>query len=156
MWFLVYEIRSNFYFTFVVYSGHGRIQKMCMLGGSVPLNPCVGLFSPQPPPVTPSPTPDAFGLNHPSQLVTGYHWLAFLNQFHKNLPSSQFNTNVGYKIDLISKNKSHTKKLTKEKNPFQNIFWDSEKKIRMDQHSWSDHISWTENRKNRKIDFSFA
>ena len=24
--------------------------------------------------------PDRFGLNPPSQLVIGYHWLAFLNQ----------------------------------------------------------------------------
>ena len=28
---------------------------------------------------------DAFGLHPPSQLVIGYHWLAFLNQFRKNL-----------------------------------------------------------------------
>ena len=27
----------------------------------------------------------AFGLNPPSQLVIGYHWLAFLNLVHKNL-----------------------------------------------------------------------
>ena len=30
-------------------------------------------------------TPDAFGLNPPSQLVIGYDWLAFLNQVRKNL-----------------------------------------------------------------------
>ena len=28
--------------------------------------------------------PDVFGLNLPSQLVIGYHWLAILNQLHKN------------------------------------------------------------------------
>ena len=27
--------------------------------------------------------PDAFGLNPPSQLVLGYHWLVFLNQVNK-------------------------------------------------------------------------
>ena len=44
---------------------------------------------------------DAFGLNLPSQLVTGYHWLAFLNQVRKNLSSPQFTTNVEYIIDHI-------------------------------------------------------
>ena len=29
--------------------------------------------------------PDTFRLNPPSQLIIGYHWLAFLNQVHKNL-----------------------------------------------------------------------
>ena len=31
--------------------------------------------------------PDAFGLNPPSQLVLGYHWLAFVNQVHKTFKS---------------------------------------------------------------------
>ena len=32
------------------------------------------------PPLHPLPTPDTCGLNLPSQLVIGYHWLAFLNK----------------------------------------------------------------------------
>ena len=51
-----------------------------MLGGWNPLNlPFFGGLFPQ--------APDAFGFNPPSQLVLGYHWLAFLNQIHKNLSS---------------------------------------------------------------------
>ena len=34
--------------------------------------------------------PNAFGLNRPSQLILGYHWLAFLNQVWNNLSSPQF------------------------------------------------------------------
>ena len=33
-----------------------------------------------PPGATPSQAPNDFGLNPPSQLVLGYHWLAFLNR----------------------------------------------------------------------------
>ena len=51
-------------------------------------------------------TPDKFGFNPPSNLVIGYHWLAFLNQVHKILASPQFTTNVEYKIDHISKTKN--------------------------------------------------
>ena len=29
---------------------------------------------------------DAFGLNPPSQLIIGYHWVVFLNQVRKNVP----------------------------------------------------------------------
>ena len=54
--------------------------------------------------------PDTFGLNSPSQLVFWYHWLAFLNQICKNQKSSQFTTNVEYKIDHISKTKNRNKK----------------------------------------------
>ena len=57
--------------------------------------------------------PDAFGLNHPSQLVIGYHWLAFLNQVRKYL-SPQFTTHVEYKIDHISKTRNDEKKLKNE------------------------------------------
>ena len=32
-----------------------------------------------------SQAPNAFGLKPPSQLVIGYHWLAFLSQVKKNL-----------------------------------------------------------------------
>ena len=34
---------------------------------------------------TSPPGPECFGLNLPSQLVIGYRWLAFVNQFPKNL-----------------------------------------------------------------------
>ena len=63
--------------------------------------------------------PDTFGLNPPSHLVIGYHWLAFLNQVCKRR-SPQFTRNFVYKIDHISKTKNHT--LSKAYiNPFQNI-----------------------------------
>ena len=50
--------------------------------------------------------PDVFGLKPPSQLVIGYHWLAFLNQIRKNVLRAQFTSNVVYKIDHISKTKN--------------------------------------------------
>ena len=52
-----------------------------------------------------------FGLNTPSQLVIGYHWLAFLNQVGKQtventvVPSPQFTGNFDY-FDRISKTKN--------------------------------------------------
>ena len=55
---------------------------------------------------------DAFGLHPPSQLVLGYHWLAFLNQICKNCyfekVSSSLLTTVEYKIDYISKTENRT------------------------------------------------
>ena len=36
---------------------------------------------------------DDFGLNPPSQLVPGYHWLAILNQVRKDLFGLQFSVN---------------------------------------------------------------
>ena len=47
------------------------------------------------------PAPDAFGLDPPSQLVLEYHWLAFLNQVHKNQVPISMLTTVEYKIDHI-------------------------------------------------------
>ena len=65
---------------------------------------------------------DYFGVNPPSQLVIGYHWLAFLNQVRKNvLVPDQFTTNVEYKIDHILKTKNRNKKTHELKNPFQSI-----------------------------------
>ena len=44
------------------------------------------LGPPYPSPGSPTPRPRMlFGLNAPSQLVIGYHWLAFENQIRKNL-----------------------------------------------------------------------
>ena len=60
-----------------------------------------------PPQNDPTPGTDAFGLNPPSQLVIGYHWLAFPNQVCKK---SQFTIHVEYKIDCISKTENRTKK----------------------------------------------
>ena len=45
------------------------------LGKKVKKNPVLRGLGPQ--------APDAFGLNPPSQLAIGYHWLTFLNQVRK-------------------------------------------------------------------------
>ena len=86
----VFDTRSILYSTFVVNWGLKRIQKNIMLGVSVPQNlPFRGGLRPHhPQPRHRPPAPDGFGLNPPSQLVIGYHWLAFLNQIRKN-PRSQ-------------------------------------------------------------------
>ena len=93
--FLVFESWTILYFTFVVHSGLRRIHKKIYVRGLSPQAPVStggwGL-SPQ--------APIAFGLNSPSWLVFGYHWLAFLNQ----VPSSLL-TIVTYK------NRPHLKKL---------------------------------------------
>ena len=59
-----------------------------MLGELHPLNHPIhdglvheGLGPPHP---APTQAQDVFGLNRPSQLVIGHHWLAFLNQVRKN------------------------------------------------------------------------
>ena len=49
-----------------------------------------------------SQTPKSFGLNLTSQLVIGYHWLAFPNQV-RNRQSAQFTMNFEHKIYYISK-----------------------------------------------------
>ena len=56
-------------------------------------------------------SPDAFGLNPPSQLDLGYHWLAFLNQVRRNLfqvPSSLLNTKstISKKLKITQKKAS--------------------------------------------------
>ena len=47
---------------------------------------------------------DASGLNPPTQLVIGYHWLAFLNQVRKNL--SEFFKNLDTNSTISQKIKS--------------------------------------------------
>ena len=102
--FLVFEIRSILYSTFVVnWSGTWiNSGKIYVLRGSAPLNPPVhGELSPHAPHRGLHPwAPDAFGLNPPAPrlYVIMYHWLSFLNQVHKNR-SPEFTTNVKYKID---------------------------------------------------------
>ena len=61
--------------------------KKIILGGSVLLNPPVrrGRRLPHPHRMFRTQAPNDFGLNPHSQLVIGYHWLAFLNQIHKNI-----------------------------------------------------------------------
>ena len=75
--YLVFELWSILYFSFVLHSGLERIQKKRLRQG-VPPKLFVSVGSP-------AQAPDAFGLNPPSQLVIGNHWLAFLNQVRKNL-----------------------------------------------------------------------
>ena len=89
-------------------------KKKMMLEGLCPLNtPLRGVFDLQ----TPRPqAPDAFGLNIPSQLVFGHHWLAFHNQVRKNLQvPDKVTTNVEYKIYHISKSNNRIKRNSREK-----------------------------------------
>ena len=110
-----------------------------------------GIAPPHSPPGDPPQAPRCFGLNPPSQLVIWYHWLAFLKQVRNNLPilsSSQFTTNVEHKIDHISKTKY--RKIVKFSAKSVDIFFQTILR------TLNDYISKTENRKNRKIDFSFV
>ena len=50
-------------------------KKLCQGDPTPETSQFVGGFAPH--------TPDAFGINPPSQLVIAYHWLAFLNQVLK-------------------------------------------------------------------------
>ena len=60
------------------------IKPLVFVGGLAPYTPHWRLHTE---------APDTFGLNTPSQLVLGYHWLALLNQVLKNILSSQFTDN---------------------------------------------------------------
>ena len=46
--------------------------------------------------------PDGFGLNPPSQLVIGYHWLTFLNQVRRNLSLIYCKCRVQNRIYLVN------------------------------------------------------
>ena len=62
--------------------GKKKVQTFSCSDGIQPLKPPGSWgFRPQ--------TPDTFGVNPPSQMVIGCYWLAFLNQFRKNLLSQK-------------------------------------------------------------------
>ena len=94
-------------------------------------------------------SPKTFGLNPPSPLVIRYHSLAFLNQVHKNITSTQFTkSTTSQKLNIATK-KSHALK-----SPYQNIAHLLERYFfRVYRHILSDRISKT---KNRESDFSFV
>ena len=78
--------------------------------------------------------PDAFEFNSPSQLVIGYHWLAFLDQVRKifanflRIWSTKLTISKKLKIDkiLFSQVLEHcTYFVTKTIWPFLVIFWSS-------------------------------
>ena len=120
--FLVFELWSILYFTFIVYSGLRRIQKKNDVRGLCPSKSpvFVGGFTPHIPHLrrrlNPQ-APDNFGLNPSGQLVIGYHWLAFLNQIHHPSSLRMLNT----KSTISQKLKIAQKKTKQLKNSFQNI-----------------------------------
>ena len=72
--FLIFSIFSLEYSRFCT-----EIEKNIYVRGARPLFFVGGsaVWPPSPPPL--SQDPDSLRLNHPSQLVLGYHWLTFLN-----------------------------------------------------------------------------